>query len=84
MMEIFCIGVFSLELLAIFYLLIGKSRIPKSQDGDQIAAISFVIPFHNEQDRILPLIQVTIRVNASLFLWMIIQRMIRFKFSKTK
>tara|TARA_B110000046_G_C13011463_1_gene406837 strand:+ start:1763 stop:2815 length:1053 start_codon:yes stop_codon:yes gene_type:complete len=62
MMEIFCIGVFSLELLAIFYLLIGKSRIPKLQDGDQIAAISFVIPFHNEQDRILPLIQA---INAS-------------------
>jgi glycosyltransferase involved in cell wall biosynthesis len=61
-MEIFCIGVFSLELLVIFYLLIGKGRIPKLQDGDQITAISFVIPFHNEQDRILPLIQ---SINAS-------------------
>lgn len=64
-MVIFSIAIFSIELLAAIILQLAKRRLPKVSKGDPIKAISFIIPFHNEQDRILPLIQ---SINASQFI----------------
>lgn len=63
-MAIFCIAIFSIELLAAIVLQLAKFRLPKSSKNNPIKAISFIIPFHNEAERILPLIQ---SINASQF-----------------
>ncbi len=63
-MEVFCITVFSVELLAAILMQFAKRRLPKTNGSSPIEAISFIIPFHNEQERILPLIE---SINASQF-----------------
>lgn len=63
-MEVFCIAVFTVELLAAIFMQLAKYKLPKKAGNSPIEAIAFIIPFHNEQERILPLIE---SINTSLF-----------------
>lgn len=56
-MGILLIAIFGIELLTAILLQLAKFRLPKNAKNDRIKGISFIIPFHNEVDRILPLIE---------------------------
>lgn len=60
MMLLTCIVLFSMQLFAVLFLFLGRdklgSTIPSANTDNPIKGISVVIPFHNEEERILSLI----------------------------